>query len=214
MDRTGMDDVVGDGALRVRGTVGYGADASELVEQYESVSFREVHRDVLHLLPEMPCRVLDVGSGSGRDAAALAALGHVVVAVEPTPELRESGQRVHAGAWVEWVDDSLPGLGTLRGPFELVLLTAVWMHLDPAERAAGMQRLGELVVPGGRMVLVLRHGPVPAGRLMWDVSAAETVELGGRFGFVPVWVGERGDPHGRGGVSWSVVVMDRVSEVA
>jgi protein-L-isoaspartate O-methyltransferase len=32
--------------------------------------------------------VLDIGSGTGRDAAGLAAMGHSVVAVEPTAELR------------------------------------------------------------------------------------------------------------------------------
>ena len=48
------------------------------------------------LIPATPSRVLDVGAGTGRDAAALAALGHSVVAVEPTPELRAHGQRCTA----------------------------------------------------------------------------------------------------------------------
>ncbi|MFD6880629.1 MULTISPECIES: class I SAM-dependent methyltransferase [unclassified Streptomyces] len=95
--------------------------------------FAEVHREVLHLFPSQPCSVLDIGAGSGRDAAALAARGHRVVAAEPTAEPRSLGRRLHSDQKIEWVDDALPRLTTLTargGRFDLILLTAVWMHLD------------------------------------------------------------------------------------
>jgi len=81
---------------RASGTEGYGETADALAKHYESVSFADVHREILHLIPATPSRALDVGAGTGRDAAALAALGHAVVAVEPTPELRAHGQRLPA----------------------------------------------------------------------------------------------------------------------
>ncbi|MYW05392.1 class I SAM-dependent methyltransferase [Streptomyces sp. SID3343] len=196
------------GAARPRGTAGYGEAAEALAEQYEGVTFADVHRDVLHLFPDAPSRVVDLGAGSGRDAAALAALGHRVVAVEPTDELRRLGERIHAGAGVEWVDDSLPELAGVQGPFDVVLLTAVWMHLDEAERLAGMRRILTLSAPGARVVMTLRHGPVPEGRRMWDVSAPETVELADRFGFRPLYVGARTDLHARSGVRWTMVVLE------
>jgi hypothetical protein len=39
-----------------------------------------------------------------------------------------------------------------------------------------------LVAPGGVFILSLRHGPVPAGRRMFDVSADETIKLAAREG--------------------------------
>src|SRR5690606_33236915 len=78
------------------GTQGYGENAAALADQYESIAFADVHRDVIHLIPAAPARVADIGAGSGRDAAALARMGHAVVAAEPTPELRREGQRRHA----------------------------------------------------------------------------------------------------------------------
>ena len=42
------------------------------VNQYEGLAFADVHRDVLHLFPATPSRVLDIGAGTGRDAAAFA----------------------------------------------------------------------------------------------------------------------------------------------
>ncbi|MFH8371517.1 class I SAM-dependent methyltransferase [Streptomyces sp. NPDC018031] len=187
-------------------TAGYGEAAEALAEQYESVTFTEVHQGALHLFPAEPAAIADIGAGSGRDAAALAARGHRVVAVEPTPELRRLGRRIHADRDIEWLDDSLPGLDRLRAReprFDLVLLTAVWMHLDAGQRASAMEHLAGLLTGGGRIVLTLRHGPVPEGRRMFDVSAAETIALAARHGLTVIHHGEHDDPHGRDGVRWS-----------
>ncbi|MET9889016.1 class I SAM-dependent methyltransferase [Streptomyces sp. NPDC006465] len=199
----------GQGVRRVGGTVGYAGTADALAVQYEEVTFDEVHRDVLRWVPVEAGRVLDVGAGTGRDAAALAARGHEVVAVEPTAELRVHGQRIHGGSAVEWVDDVLPALSLDRHPgrFDAVFATAVWMHLDAGERRRAMGRIAELLVPGGRFFVNLRHGPVPLGRRMFDVSVAETAELGGTHGLRTVHRGERPDLHGRVGVRWSSLVL-------
>ncbi|MFD1050971.1 class I SAM-dependent methyltransferase, partial [Kibdelosporangium lantanae] len=92
-----------------------------------------------------------------------------MVAVEPTAELREIGQRLHPHASIEWIDDALPDLRMARGTFDLILLSAVWMHLDAAERAVAMARISRLLASEGRVILSLRHGPVPPGRRMFDV---------------------------------------------
>jgi SAM-dependent methyltransferase len=150
-----------------RGTEGYASEADALVRQYESLSFADVHRHVLHLLPWPPASVLDIGSGTGRDAAGLADLGHLVTAVEPTAALRLRAQRLHPSPRIEWIDDSLPDLPVLssRGQtFDVVMLTAVWMHLDATERVRAMPTVAGLLRTGGLMALTQRHGPVPAGR--------------------------------------------------
>lgn len=163
------------------GTEGYESQSEALVAQYEAISFDERHRVVRHLLPTAPCRVLDVGAGTGADAAWFAARGDSVVAVEPTAGLRERGKALHPSQAIEWLDDGLPDLAVLRRTtprrFDLVMLTAVWMHLDAGERATAFPHLASLVAPGGRLVFALRHGPVPVGRRMFEVGADETVQL-------------------------------------
>jgi len=164
----------------VSGTEGYAEEVDALVAQYEGIRFVDVHRQVLHLVPAAPCRVLDIGSGTGRDAAAFAAMGHAVVAVEPTAELRARAMALHPSPRVEWVDDGLPDLARLarrESGFDLVMLTAVWMHLDEGQRRRAMPRVASLARCGGAAVLSLRHGPVPPGRRMFDVSAEETIGL-------------------------------------
>jgi len=191
-------------------TAGYGATAAELIPQYESLGFGDVHGALLHLYPQAPSDVLDIGAGTGRDAAALARLGHRVTAVEPTAELRAYGEQAHGGLGISWLDDGLPGLPSLlaRGQrFDLVLLTAVWMHLDAQERRLGMAALARLVKPQGRIAFSLRHGPVPAGRRMFDVSGAMLADEARPHGLLPVFSATTPGLFGRSDVSWTRVLL-------
>ncbi|WP_329486023.1 class I SAM-dependent methyltransferase [Kitasatospora sp. NBC_01246] len=197
---------------RPAGTAGYAEAAAELAVQYEEVTFEQVHRELLHLFPGAPSTVLDFGAGTGRDAAALAALGHRVVAAEPTEELRRIGQRIHADSDIRWVDDALPEAAAVTASeerFDLVLLTAVWMHLADRERLLAMAALARLLAPAGRVMLSLRHGPVPPGRRMFDVPADETVALADRHGLTLLTHVTRPDLHARPGVTWTLLAFER-----
>src|SRR5260370_34740564 len=98
---------------RASGTEGYADEAEELFNLYESFSAADAHRAVLHLIPPEPSRILDIGSGTGRDAAWFASQGHRVVAVEPTDALRIPAMALHPSPLIEWLDDSLPDLALL-----------------------------------------------------------------------------------------------------
>lgn len=164
----------------VSGTEGYAEEADELFRHYESIPVAHMHRFVLHLIPTAPCRVLDIGSGTGRDAAWFAACGHRVTAAEPSEAMRSRAMLLHRSPGIEWLDDGLPALAVLCGrgeQFDLVMLTAVWMHLDEGQRRQAMPHLASLVRSGGTVIMTLRHGQVPAGRRMFEVSATETIEL-------------------------------------
>jgi 2-polyprenyl-3-methyl-5-hydroxy-6-metoxy-1,4-benzoquinol methylase len=165
----------------IRGTQGYAENAAELIERYESLSFVYKHEAVLHLIPSAPTKALDIGAGTGADAAWLAEQGHQIVAVEPTGALREHGLKHHASRLIEWVNDALPQLNRVaqrKHEFSLIMLTAVWMHLDEYERRVAMPIVASLLAPDGVLIMTLRHGLVPTGRVMFAVSAEETVALG------------------------------------
>lgn len=199
-----------DGKIR-RGTSGYGENAQALTRQYESVSFEDAHADVLALLPPTPAKALDIGAGTGRDAAALAGLGYSVTAVEPTPQFRAIAQKLHKDAGIEWIDDALPDLAALpaNAAFDLVMLSAVWMHLDAGERTRAMPRVAGLLRRSGVMFLSLRHGPVPEGRIMFDVSADETTALAVTAGLEEIHRYERPSQFGQKDVWWSRLAFRR-----
>lgn len=79
-----------------------------------------------------------------------------------------------------------PSSPSQNSSFDTIMLSAAWMHFDESERHAGVTRLASLLSPGGVMVLSLRHGPVPVGRRMFQVSGEETIELAGQHGLRPV----------------------------
>ncbi len=199
---------------RFAGAQAYEEQAAKLIARYESIAPEDVHAEVLHLIVDGPLRTLDIGAGTGRDAAWFAGKGHEVVAVEPTEALRQAAMRLHPNARIEWVDDGLPGLTALgdREPFDLVMLTAVWMHLDAEERTRAMSRLAALARPGGVVAMLLRHGPVPEGRRMFQVSAAETVALAEPLGFAVLVNTPRRAirPDAQDDVTWTSLAFGRL----
>ena len=69
---------------------------------------------------------------------------------------------LHRSPRIEWLDDSLPDLARVRSrgdSFDLVMLTAVWMHLDVQQRRQAMPNLAALLRGGGTVIMTLRHGP-------------------------------------------------------
>jgi SAM-dependent methyltransferase len=201
---------------RVSGTEGYAEEAEALIEQYEKLRFADVHRAVLQLTPTTPGRVLDIGSGTGRDAAAFAAMGHAVVAVGPTAELRTRAAGLHPSPRIEWLDDGLPNLTLLtrRGEsFDVVMLTAVWMHLDQQQRQQAMPRVASLVRRGGVMIFTLRRGPVPVGRRMFGVSAEETIHLAEAEGLsLALKLENQPGSFGRTDVSWTRLAFSKLGK--
>ena len=193
-------------AVRISGTEHYAEEAPELLKRYESVSFADHHRSVIHLIPTTPGRVLDIGAGTGRDAAGFVTLGHTVVAVEPTEELRRGAMTLHPSPKIEWVNDSLPDLALVRArgeEYDVIMLSAVWMHLDELQRCQAMPNVAALLRNGGVMIMSLRHGPVPPGRRMFEVLAEETIALAQPLGLRGTLNREPEPSLRQPGVSWT-----------
>ncbi|MCX2525300.1 methyltransferase domain-containing protein [Larsenimonas rhizosphaerae] len=151
----------------------YSDNAGYYFEQYQKLDFNDVHGSWLKHLPEPNGLALDIGAGSGRDAAALAKRGWDVLAVEPAAGLREKGEAFTAGLSVQWMDDSLPALNKVRKlgfKVSLILVSAVWMYLPEQEQERAFRILTELLSPGGLLVITLRHGPSSDERIFYPVD--------------------------------------------
>ncbi len=74
----------------------YDLRAGTVAAHYESVAADVVHGALLEFVPRgRDLLALDIGVGSGRDAAWLASLGYGVVASEPVVGMRAEAQRMH-----------------------------------------------------------------------------------------------------------------------
>jgi hypothetical protein len=65
-------------------------------------------------------------------------------------------------------------------------MSAVWMHLDASERTAAMPIVASLLAPAGILCMSLRHGPVPEGRVMFEVTPEEVIAAARASGLQPV----------------------------
>lgn len=186
-----------------------------LFEDYEKLSFSKIHRSFLRFLPERGGACLDVGAGSGRDAAAMARRGFRVTAVEPSRILRDLAQRTRADAKIRWIDDSLPNLSKLlasKQRYSFILLSAVWMHIAPNDRSQALKTLTKLLDFEGCIAITLRTGTPCDDRTMYAVSVQELLELSRQVGLKPIYVSRTvQDSLNRNQVQWRKVVLVKSS---
>ena len=99
------------------------------------------------LLPDRPCRILDIGGGAGETAKKLLALGHSVEIVVPSAFLagrcRENapGARVHECRFEEFAG---------QGPFDLCLFSESFQYI-PLDQ--GLPRCLPLLAPDGVIIV-------------------------------------------------------------
>ena len=132
-------------------------------------------------------RVLDVGTGSGYQAAVLAELAAGVVTIERIPELADVARRNLAAAGYERVEVRL-GDGTLgvpdRAPFDAIAVAAAVPEL-PESLYEQLEPRGRLVVPVGtrraqELQVVVRS---PEGPAVLHSVPCRFVPLVGEEGF-------------------------------
>ena len=174
-------------------------NAKDLFAQYQSLAPENVHKAWLQRLPSTPGLALDIGAGSGRDASWLAQKGWQVVAIEPCEELR---QLAPLHPQVQWLDDSLPALSKLNlndaDSYQLILVSAVWMHLSPTEQQQSLNRLKSLLSNNGILVITWRNQGYETERQFHSVDPKQ---------FKGTTVTTSSDERGRKGVKWQYAVI-------
>ncbi len=183
----------------------YDINSETVVARYEAVNSEAVHDWMRDLLPRSSASVLDIGAGSGRDAAWLAANGHDVVAVEPSASMRIAAAALHDNPAINWINDRLPVLGKVSRSglsFDLNLLSAVWMHVPEIDRPRAFRKLINLLKPGGLVAITLRCGPPDLERGFHPVSPEEVEALARDHGAFVERHTEAMDLLGRDDVRW------------
>jgi SAM-dependent methyltransferase len=156
------------------------ATTGSFVERSEAVSSETLFDPFIDMFPPPPARIVDIAAGTGRDAAWLSQRGYEVTAVEPVAALREVGMNLHATDRIDWCDGALPDLVISPAPargFDVVLLSAVWQHLDDRDRARSMPNIADLTVVGGLILISLRQGPSAPSETLHEASVAAAVDL-------------------------------------
>jgi len=152
----------------------YNTYASEVVRRYEATA--EGMSSLFPFVFKPGETVLEIGAGSGRDAARLQALGAEVDAVEPSAGLRQLALATHPELSGRVHDGFLPGglPGEIREKYDGILLSAVIMHIPDAELFDTSFSLRERLTKGGKLLVSI---PVERG----DVSSDSNRDSLGRL---------------------------------
>jgi SAM-dependent methyltransferase len=193
----------------------YEASGEELALRYETVS-SPVSKFFRVAFPD-GARVLDVGAGSGRDLAALLAMGYDAFGVEPSSTFREAAFIAHPELAGRIVAGALPSLGTPHGGnFDGILCSAVLMHLAEAELFDAAFALRGLLKKGGRLLLSLPRnrpdvhadGRDSNGRLFSTYTAEYVQLLFERLGFQPIGHWDTDDALCRPDTGWFTLLLE------
>ena len=197
----------------------YNENANKLAEMYLSKTFEQVHAAWLNyltpILNKKEARILDIGAGAGRDSQYFAQQGAAnnisVTAIEAALTLAALGEKQTQGLNVTWLQDSLPDLNTVTKQevsFDLILLSAVWMHIPDFQRERSLRKLTNLLKPGGLLVISLRHGESDDERKMHEVSSDALIHMFKQFGMSTSLVTDKNqDIIGRYSVTWQTIVL-------
>ena len=190
----------------------YSKHSEQLTSRYEKLTPQAVHAAWKHLLPDSKSMILDVGAGSGRDAAWLAERGHGVVAVEPAENLRKKAIGLHLHDAIHWVNDRLPDLKEVHRRelvFDVILVNAVWMHLAQSDRIGAFDSLYTLLDSAGIMIISFRKGTAPDGPAVYPVTGDEIRNLAEQYGLHVIINIQNDDLYNRTEVQWETFVLER-----
>ena len=192
----------------------YSENAEKLFEQYNSLDAEAVHQSWKHLIKNKKGIALDIGAGSGRDARWLADNGWDVVAAEPSKKLTEIAKgKIPQSGSVTWIDDKLPELSKTKNldyRFNLILISAVWMHLPQKMRERAFRKITDLLAPDGLLIITLRHGADKkenSRREFHSVSREELEHFARQRAIIPIYNSQDTDKLNRNDVSWETCIF-------
>ena len=206
----------------------YQHNAGELARRYETAEVSGLHRRLLETFPA-GSKLLEIGCGSGREAAFLTARGFEVYCIEPAPQMIGEALRCHPELEGRLFEGSLPGdppeeilggsagLQAHEGSYDGIYAVASLMHLSKTELADTFLLLRSTLKAGGRFLFSVpltrpdleESGYDRAGRYFLLLPEEEWTGALTAAGFSGIRTATTPDGMGRGSVTWLTCTAEK-----
>lgn len=195
----------------------YNRHAAEVARRYESADAALIHDNLLKAFPP-GSRLLEIGAGSGRDAAFLLSRGHTITATDASTEMISEAARLHPDLIDCLVLHALPDpLPFPDHSFDGAYAIALLMHLPKESILPSLKEIARVIRPAGRFLFSvpnLRTQPATKGldedpRLFTELDPAEWIEAATKAGFTLAEKTLDQDGLNRSGFSWHTFLFSR-----
>ena len=192
----------------------YETDAARITADYEAVDLGATLERIVGRLPAA-ARVLELGAGSGRDAALLLGRGFEVTALDGSQAMAERAASLHPELAGRIRVHRLPApLPFADAAFDAVLSLATLMHLTRGAIAEVLTECRRVLRPGGTLAVSVpterpgldEAGRDDRGRHFTVMDAPSWAGLIREANFEPVEEWSSADAAGRGGIRWWTAV--------
>ena len=198
----------------------YDNNAECIAAKYERVNFSSVLEPIMAELPA-GASVLDLGCGSGRDAASFVRCGFDVTGTDASPAMLEQAVWHHRELAGRVVLHALPKeLPFQLGCFDAALAMAVFMHMEEAEIPRAFTAVRRVLRRGGLFAYSVNigRGNLDAsgndeyGRHFTPLPRSQWGRLHREAGFETQKAWESADIAGRKGVRWVTFICRKSND--
>lgn len=141
----------------------YQSNAGKLAHCYETADVKELHKRLLEIFSS-GSKLLEIGCGSGREAAFLLSRGYKVYCIEPSLHMIEEALCYHPELEGRIFEGSVPyylpekiiktyaNRHAIEGEYDGIYAIASLMHLTKDQLPAALELLHSGLKPGGRLL--------------------------------------------------------------
>jgi cyclopropane fatty-acyl-phospholipid synthase-like methyltransferase len=199
----------------------YKKNSQDLIRCYESADVKEMQAFLLSSF-DRGAKLLEIGCGSGRDAAFMLAQGYDITGVDGASEMIASALKIHPELSGRLFTVHLPqGLSQFSAPFDGIFSIATLMHLTRPAIEEVFKRVGLLIHQHGRFFFsvpcrrndVDKDGFDEKGRRFTALSAHDWVLICQNSGFEVISSQTTDDGLGREGIVWLNCLVKRIRNI-
>ena len=198
----------------------YQQHAEELAQRYERAEVANLHQRLLHTFSP-GAQLLEIGCGSGREAAFLCAQGYEVQGIEPAPAMIDRALYLHpeleGRLFQGSIPDELPAPIVQNEHYNGTYAVASLMHLSKEQLQPTFENLHRLLKQDGRLLFsvplsrpdLTESGYDEKGRYFLLLTSDQWIDQAESAGFHTINTFTNGDGMGRESIIWLTCVHEK-----